>query len=188
MTTIFESLNNWTQKQPDKTLFAFLDVKGREIEKYTYSEFQKRVEVIASNLQHQFDFEQNDRVLLAYPPGLEMICAFFACAKIGLIPVPVYPPSARGFQSAIYKITHIANDCEAKAILTSSEYYWSFKLNMTRNRLSNFSFKKASISKLDWIGLLQKILNGFSKNRQPKTVPKFCLFNILPARRIIQRA
>ena len=36
-------------------------------------------------------------------PGLEMICAFFGCVRAGLIPVPVYPPSSRGFQRAFVK-------------------------------------------------------------------------------------
>jgi len=34
--------------------------------------------------------------------------------------VPVYPPSSRGFQSALYKMVHIAKDCEAAGILTSA--------------------------------------------------------------------
>ena len=42
-----------------------------------------------------------------------MICAFFGCVRAGLIPVPVYPPSSRGFQSALYKMVHIAKDCQA---------------------------------------------------------------------------
>ena len=36
--------------------------------------------------------KRGDRALLVYPPGLEVIVAFFACARLGAIPVPVYPP------------------------------------------------------------------------------------------------
>lgn len=151
MASIFDHLNYWIDKNPDKLLYTFLNIDGEEVEQYTYLSFHERVEAIASHLQHRHQFAVNDRILLAYPPGLEMICAFFACAKIGLIPVPVYPPTSHGFQSAMYKINYIANDCQAAAVLTNREYYWSFKLNVTRNNLSKFSFKKDYVTKINWI-------------------------------------
>lgn len=151
MNNIFQQLDYWTQKNPHKLLYAFLDIDGNITEQYTYLSFKQRVNIIAANLQQQNEFEAGDRILLAYPPGLEMIAAFFACAKIGLIPVPVYPPTAHGFEAALSKTTFIAKDCQAKAVLTSQAYYWSFKLNLSRNQLANFSFKKAYLSKLKWM-------------------------------------
>ncbi len=151
MASIFDQLNYWIDKNPNKKLYTFLNIDGEEVEQYTYQSFHNRIEAIASHLQHRYNFKKNDRILLAYPPGLEMICAFFACAKIGLIPVPVYPPTSHGFQSAMYKINYIAKDCQAAAVLTNREYYWSFKLNLTRNNLSTFSFKKEYVSKVSWI-------------------------------------
>ena len=151
MDSIFEKLDYWTDKNPEKMLFSFLDINGNEIEKYSYQEFNHRTDIIAGNLYNQYKFKKNDRVLLAYPPGLEVICAFFACAKLGLIPVPVYPPTSHGFEAALSKMTYIAKDCQATAVLTSKEYYWSIKLNMMRKNMSDFSFKQSLISKLDWI-------------------------------------
>ena len=85
-----------------------LDVNGNPIESYTYASFLHRVEAIAGYLWQEGRFGAGDRLLLAYPPGLEMICAFFGCVRAGLIPVPVYPPSSRGFQSALYlSLIHI---------------------------------------------------------------------------------
>lgn len=101
MKNIFQQLDYWTQKNPHKLLYAFLDIDGNITEQYTYLSFKQRVNIIAANLQQQNEFEAGDRILLAYPPGLEMIAAFFACAKIGLIPVPVYPPTAHGFEAAL---------------------------------------------------------------------------------------
>ena len=130
---------------------GFLDIDGKQVEKYTYQEFYNRTSAIASHLQHKYAFKKNDRVLLAYPPGLEMICAFFACSRIGVIPVPVYPPTAHGFQTALYKIAHIAKDCGACAVLTNRTYYWSFKLNTVKNTLTKFSLKSPQVSKMEWI-------------------------------------
>ena len=96
-------------------------------------------------------FAAEDRLLLAYPPGLEMICAFFGCVRAGLIPVPVYPPSSRGFQSALYKMVHIAKDCQAAGILTSKDYHASLKTNLTRSGVSASGVDVDYISGLPWI-------------------------------------
>ena len=89
--------------------------------------------------------------MLAYPPGLEMICAFFGCVRAGLIPVPVYPPGSRGFQSALYKMVHIAKDCQAAGILTSKDYRASLKTNLTRSGVSTSGVDVDYISSLPWI-------------------------------------
>jgi thioester reductase-like protein len=96
-------------------------------------------------------FAAEDRLLLAYPPGLEMICAFFGCVRAGLIPVPVYPPSSRGFQSALYKMVHIAQDCQASGILTSADYHASLRTNLTRSGVSASGVDVDYISRLPWV-------------------------------------
>lgn len=151
MNSIFERLDTWAEKQPDKLLFSFLDISGNQTEKYSYSEFIYRTNAIASSLHNEHGFSSGDRILLAYPPGLEMICAFFACARLGLIPVPAYPPTSHGFESSLNKMTYIAKDCQAKAILTSRDYYWSVKLNMSRTNIAESLFSTSYISKLNWI-------------------------------------
>ena len=151
MNSIFERLDFWVDEQPDKLLFSFLDISGNQTEKYTYSEFIYRTNAIASNLYNEHKFPAGSRILLAYPPGLEMICAFFACARLGLIPVPAYPPTSHGFESSLNKMTYIAKDCQAKAILTSRDYYWSVKLNLSRTNIAESFFSTSYISKLSWI-------------------------------------
>ncbi len=80
-----------------------------------------------------------------------MICAFFGCVRAGLIPVPVYPPSSRGFQSALYKMVHIAKDCQAAGILTSKDYHASLKTNLARSGVSASGVDVDYISGLPWI-------------------------------------
>src|SRR5579862_5930783 len=151
MDSIFETLLRYTKKHPHKLLFSFLDLGGRETERYTYEAFVKRANVIAGHLRRQYRFQSNDRILLAYPPGLEIICAFFGCVRAGLIPVPVYPPSSRGFQSALYKMAHIAKDCQASGILTSKDYLGSLKTNLARSGVSACGVDADYISSLRWI-------------------------------------
>ena len=111
--SILAPFYEWTERNPDTLLFAFLDGDGRITESYSYAQFLQRTTDIASHIQRTFPMDPGERVLLAYPPGVEMICAFFACVRLGLIPVPVYPPTSHGFQAARDKTEFIARDCQA---------------------------------------------------------------------------
>jgi thioester reductase-like protein len=149
--SILGQLQKLADEHPDKLLYSYLDVDGDPIESYTYASFLLRIEAIAGHLLSDGRFPEGDRLLLAYPPGLEMICAFFGCVRAGFIPVPVYPPSSRGFQSALYKMVHIAKDCGATGILTSREYHASLKTNLARSGVSTSGMDVDYISGLPWI-------------------------------------
>src|ERR1700691_5908455 len=149
--SILDKLDSLGDEHPHKLLFSSLDLSGNQIEGYSYERFLHRTHVIAGHLRREHRFAAQDRVLLAYPPGLEMICAFFGCVRAGLIPVPVYPPSSRGFQSALYKTVHIAKDCQASGILTSADYHASLKTNLTRSGVSASGVDVDYISNLPWI-------------------------------------
>jgi thioester reductase-like protein len=151
MASILDHLNRLADEHPDRLLYSYLDVNGDPIESYTYASFLHRAEAIAGHLQKEGRFAAGDRLLLAYPPGLEMICAFFGCVRAGLIPVPVYPPSSRGFQSALYKMVHIARDCQAAGILTSRDYHASLRTNLARSGVAASGVDVDYISGLPWI-------------------------------------
>src|SRR6201996_2040082 len=151
LASILDNLDRLADEHPDKLLYSYLDVNGDPIESYTYASFLQRAQAIAGHLRKDGRFAAGDRLLLAYPPGLEMICAFFGCVRAGLIPVPVYPPSSRGFQSALYKMVHIAKDCQAAGILTSRDYHASLKTNLARSGVSASGVDVDYISGLPWI-------------------------------------
>ena len=151
MASILGHLDRLADEHPDKLLYSYLDVNGDPIESYTYASLLHRAQAIAGHLRKEGRFAAGDRLLLAYPPGLEMICAFFGCVRAGLIPVPVYPPSSRGFQSALYKMVHIAKDCQAAGILTSRDYHASLKTNLARSGVSTCGVDVDYISGLPWI-------------------------------------
>src|SRR6202451_3729742 len=149
--SILGHLDRLADEHPDKLLYSYLDVNGDPLESYTYASFLRRVEAIAGNLWKEGRFAPGDRLLLAYPPGLEMICAFFGCVRAGLIPVPVYPPSSHAFQGALYKMVHIAKDCQASGILTSRDYLGSLKTNLARSGVSASGLDVDYISALRWV-------------------------------------
>ncbi len=143
MKSILEEVTQRTKDYPDKLMYCFLDSKGTIKESFTYQSFDQRTKLLASSIQTNYELNEGDRVLLAYSPGLEIITAFFACVRLGLIPVPVYPPNAHGIEASVLKMNFIAKDCGAKAILTDSNTHWSLKINLKK--------AKSSISHLVWI-------------------------------------
>src|SRR6201985_2699674 len=149
--SILGHLDRLADEHPDKLLYSYLDVNGESTEAYTYTSFMHRTKAISGYLRKEGRFAPGDRLLLAYPPGLEMICAFFGCVRAGLIPVPVYPPSSRDFQSALYKMVHIAKDCQAAGILTSQDYLGSLKTNLARSGVCSSGVDVDYISSLRWV-------------------------------------
>jgi thioester reductase-like protein len=149
--SILDKLDTLATQHPDRLLYSYIDVNGNPIGGYSYESFLHRTKVIAGHLRKRHGFESQDRLLLAYPPGLEMICAFFGCVRAGLIPVPVYPPSSRGFQGALYKMVHIAKDCQAAGILTSKDYLGSLKTNLARSGVCSSGVDVDYISSLPWL-------------------------------------
>ncbi len=118
--SVIKVVEAWAESQPDKLLFSFLDVTGAEVERHTYASFLARADVIASHLAARRGLEPQSRVMLAFPPGLEMICALFACARAGVIAVPVVEPTGHAM-AALLRIAHVAYDCGATLLLSNSE-------------------------------------------------------------------
>ena len=151
MASILDKLDSLGNQHPHRLLYSYIDVNGNPVGGYSYESFVHRTKVIAGHLRKEHGFKSQDRLLLAYPPGLEMICAFFGCVRAGLIPVPVYPPSSRGFQGALYKMVHIAKDCQAAGILTSKDYLGSLKSNLARSGVSACGVDVDYVSSLRWV-------------------------------------
>jgi thioester reductase-like protein len=150
-TTILDPIRANAERDPDRLLFAFLDSDGRTAESYTYEAFLRRADAVAAHFHETLPLEPGERVLLVYPPGLEMIVALFACTRLGLIPVPVYPPASHGFAAALHKMDFIARDCTAAAVLTDRSYYWSLRLQRARANLTAFSLRRDYTSRLTWV-------------------------------------
>src|SRR5688572_2384026 len=103
MKSIIDYLEKCAVAQPNKPLFGFINRDGHETDLYTYSSFHEKTRNLADHLSRQEGLKAGDRVLLAFQPGLDMVAAFFACARLGLVPVPVAPPSPMSLKAAMEK-------------------------------------------------------------------------------------
>lgn len=109
--TLVDVLRAWTQQKGDAVGFAFWqDDKQVHL---TYTELDHKARAIAVHLQAMR--WQGERVLLMYPPGLELIAALMGCFYAGLVAVPVYPPRPN---NNITRLLSIGEDAQAKGILT----------------------------------------------------------------------
>ncbi|WP_238845875.1 AMP-binding protein [Nostoc edaphicum] len=110
--TLPDVLQVWIQEQPNSIGFNFL--QDRENLTLTYQELEGQARAIATHLQ-ALNW-QKERVLLMYPPGLELIAAIMGCFYAGVIAVPVYPPRRN---RNLDRLLAIASDAQPSGILTT---------------------------------------------------------------------
>jgi thioester reductase-like protein len=151
MNTISEYLEHWSGLHPDKRLFSFLDIDGKEREGYTYLAFHERTRHLAQYLSEHKGLKRGDRVLLVYPPGLELIVAFYACARVGVVPVPVYPPAPMNLQAGLSKLLFVSRDCQPKAALTTRSFYRSYQLLLAKQRISSLWLGATALPEFEWV-------------------------------------
>lgn len=108
-----ELLNLQAQKIEQDRLF-FLNSSTSIEEKLNYPSLRIRAQSIAARIQQHT--QPGDRVLLIYQPGLDFICAFYACLYAGVIAVPVYPPAEK---KLIEKLQAVIQNSEPKIILST---------------------------------------------------------------------
>lgn len=128
METLIDYLQMWEVQRPDQILYRFVDVDGRELEQYTYQAFAERTRELAAYLSTEVGLKRGERALLVYPPGLEMVAALIACARIGVVAVPVSPPLPMAFEAGLAKLSFIAKDSQAKAVLSTKELEYNYRL------------------------------------------------------------
>lgn len=80
---------------------------------WTWAALHARAGAVASELQAA-EIRAGQRVLLAYPTGLDFIAALMGCFHAGVVAVPVSPPRPR---ERFSRLAHILRDADAAAIL-----------------------------------------------------------------------
>lgn len=133
--TLVELLCYRAQNQPDQ--IAFISLKGGEVEadKFTYLELHQQAQTIAASLQSIST--PGDHALLFYPHGLNFIAAFFGCLYAGIVAVPAYPPRRN---QNLLRVQLIAEDAQAKIVLTTTSLLETLQVNTNQVELSNLQW------------------------------------------------
>ncbi len=132
MNSLTDYLAHWSQTDPRRSLFTFVDVSGKEIDSCTYEDFHQQTNFLAARLQETKGVRQGHTVLLSYPPGLDMIKAFIACVKLGAIPVPVPPVSQFSFKKDVAPLNSVLMDADAELVLTDQKHKDIFHAHISK--------------------------------------------------------
>lgn len=115
---LVEMLSSNAISRGEKTVFIYLLDGEAQEEEITFGELDNQVREIAAKIQSIT--EQQDRVLLLYPPGMDYIRGFFACLYAGVIAVPTYPPDVTRLDRTMPRFLSIVSDSKPSLILTIS--------------------------------------------------------------------
>lgn len=111
--TLMDLLRARTERLGSRRAYAFLS-EGREVACWSYADLERKARAIAVTLREYSSV--GDRVILAYPPGLEFIAAFFGCVHAGVVAVPVPLPHPRRGHDRLEAIAH---HCSARILLST---------------------------------------------------------------------
>ena len=110
--TLVDLLRRRADDCGERVAFTFLADGEREAASWTYGELDRRARALALRLGERLP--AGGRAILAFPPGLEFLAAFFGCLYAGVIAVPVPPAHPRRGSE---RLDAVAQDCEPGAVL-----------------------------------------------------------------------
>lgn len=84
----------------------------------TCSELHKRSEKIAALLQERGKVNPGDHVALIFPPGLDLICAFYGCLYLGAVPITIRPPHPQNLITTLPTVRMIVDVSKSGIILS----------------------------------------------------------------------
>uniref|UniRef100_A0A3Q2PHA0 Disco interacting B n=1 Tax=Fundulus heteroclitus TaxID=8078 RepID=A0A3Q2PHA0_FUNHE len=114
-----EALQWRAQTDPDHVLYVLLNAKGVTVGTATCVQLHKRAEKIAAALCEKSSINKGENVVLLYPPGIDLIAAFYGCLYAGCVPVNVRPPHPQNLAATLPTVRMIIDVSKAACILTT---------------------------------------------------------------------
>lgn len=105
---------------PDHVLYTMLNSRNQIAASYSCSQLHKRAEKIGCLLMEKGKLNTGDHVALVFPPGVELVSAFYGCLYVGCVPVTIRPPHPQNVASTLPTVRMIVEVSKSVAILTNS--------------------------------------------------------------------
>lgn len=121
--TMIDVLQYQASTRPNDVAFQFVNEVNDSLEEITYAELNDSARALAMRLISK-KLKIQDRVILLYPPGFDLIIAFFACFYAGIIAIPAYPPAN---SQMMEKLQFIIGDSSPAMILATGEIVKNIK-------------------------------------------------------------
>ncbi|XP_049818331.1 disco-interacting protein 2 isoform X5 [Aethina tumida] len=116
---ISEILRWRAQGTSDHVLFTLLNSKGTAAKVLTCLELHKKAERIANLLTEKGKVKPGDHVALIFPPGLDLICAFYGSLYVGAVPVTIRPPHPQNLQTTLPTVRMIVDVSKSVLVLST---------------------------------------------------------------------
>lgn len=105
---------------PDHVIYTLLSAKGSETTTLTCSQLHKRAERVACLLLEKGRLNTGDHVALIYPPGVDLISAFYGCLYIGVVPVTIRPPHPHNLHSTLPTVKMVVDVSKSVLVLSTA--------------------------------------------------------------------
>ncbi|XP_051785007.1 disco-interacting protein 2 homolog C isoform X8 [Erpetoichthys calabaricus] len=107
------------QTTPDHILYTLLNSRGTIANSLTCLQLHKRAEKIAAMLGERGHLQDGEHVALVYPPGIDLIAAFYGCLYAGCVPITVRPPHPQNIATTLPTVKMIVEVSRSACIMTS---------------------------------------------------------------------
>ena len=132
MTSTPATLNDLLDRRAASSAGQYHFLKdGRDVTAITgYAALSNHAQAVANQLRQHVT--EGSRALLLYPPGLDVLAAFFGCLKAGIVAVPVPPPDGVRLKHSLPRLQGIVADAEAEVILTTAGLRQDLKARLSK--------------------------------------------------------
>uniref|UniRef100_A0A8C6W0G2 Disco-interacting protein 2 homolog Ca n=1 Tax=Nothobranchius furzeri TaxID=105023 RepID=A0A8C6W0G2_NOTFU len=107
------------QSTPDHVLYTLLNSRGTVASSLTCVQLHKRAEKIAAMLAERGHLQDGDHVALVYPPGIDLIAAFYGCLYAGCVPITVRPPHPQNIATTLPTVKMIVEVSRSVCVMTT---------------------------------------------------------------------
>ncbi|XP_031146868.1 disco-interacting protein 2 homolog C isoform X1 [Sander lucioperca] len=107
------------QTTPDHVLYTLLNSRGTIASSLTCVQLHKRAEKIAGMLAERAHLQDGDHVALVYPPGIDLIVAFYGCLYAGCVPITVRPPHPQNIATTLPTVKMIVEVSRSVCVMTT---------------------------------------------------------------------
>uniref|UniRef100_A0A8C4PYZ0 DMAP1-binding domain-containing protein n=1 Tax=Eptatretus burgeri TaxID=7764 RepID=A0A8C4PYZ0_EPTBU len=118
-TFLSEVLQYRAGTMPDHNLFTLVNNKGAVTATATYLQLHRRAERITTLLLEKGRLNKGEHVALVYPPGVDLVTAFYGCLYAGCVPVTVRPPHPQNLTSTLPTVKMIVEVSKSVCVLTT---------------------------------------------------------------------
>lgn len=141
MSNIVSILQNRSASLSNQCAYRFLEDGINEKEYINFGELDQKARILAAFLQEKK--LSGHRLLLLYPPGIEVIISFMGCLYAGVIAVPVDCPKVKEFPNFQKLIQVIGEDADISGVLTSESHILVVEECFADSLLNNKIFVKS---------------------------------------------